>query len=253
MPSAEKDIIIAVFTASVALLVLSTLIVLLVYNYFRVKNRRNKEILRAVFEAQESERNRIAEDLHDHIGGKMSALKLHNEIMLADSPSPTTDDYCRKSGVLIDNIVTDIRKIVRNQASKYILQNGLGHELRNLCGQYKENPGIEIDLDLDQAAMQINPDFKVALFRIIQELLHNTVKHAQATQVMLRMLRNGNTLEVCYSDNGKGFEAGTDHESGMGLQNIRTRIKLYNGSIKFESIPFKQTTYTFTFNIRDVS
>ena len=77
MPSAEKDIIIAVFTASVALLVLSTLIVLLVYNYFRVKNRRNKEILKAVFEAQESERNRIAEDLHDHIGGKMSALKLH--------------------------------------------------------------------------------------------------------------------------------------------------------------------------------
>lgn len=253
MPSGENDLVFAVFISAITLFILAALIVLLVYNYFRVKTQKQKEILKAVFEAQETERNRISEDLHDDVGAKLSALKLQNELVIAEGLTEPGTVYANKNSALIDVIVKDIRRIVRNQASKYLIENGLTHELQALCNQYRAIQGFTIDLDVDEAELPLRPDFKVTLFRILQELLHNSVKHANASHIIIKLWRNQDRLEVFYSDNGKGFSGDRPDAAGMGLKNIRTRTHLYNGAVSFNSIPKQESSYTFVFGWKDIS
>lgn len=250
MPSGEKDIILAVFTAAFVLLILATLIVLLTYNYFKVKSRRHKEILKAVFETQEAERNRISEDLHDHIGGKMSALKLHNEIILSDSQSATVAEYSGKSSALIDSIVADIRKIVRNQASKYITENGIITELQNLARQVTESSGIQVSIRTEGPEPAVSNELKVAVFRILQELFHNSIKHSEANAITIDIFTGPELLKVIYTDNGKGFDPETAETSGMGIMNIRTRARLFDGEVSMQSVPFESTSCTLTFRLK---
>jgi signal transduction histidine kinase len=253
MPSGEKDIVFAVFIAALTLFILATLIVMLVYNYFRVKSQRQRDILKAVFEAQEAERGRISEDLHDDIGGKISALKLQNELLIAEGLTEQGAGLARRNSGAIDVIVKDIRRIVRNQASKYLHENGLSHELHALCNQYRSVSGLEIDLRMDETEPPLKPDFKVAVFRILQELLHNSLKHANATAIIIQLRHFQDKFEVFYSDNGKGFSVPAGQQEGMGLKNIRARAQLYYGEVEFESIPHKQTSCTLTFRLREVA
>jgi two-component system NarL family sensor kinase len=253
MPSNEKELVFAVFISAITFFLLASLIVLLVYNYFRVKSLKQKEILKAVFEAQEAERTRISEDLHDDVGGKLSALKLQNELVIAEGLTEPGMVYANKNANLIDVIVKDIRRIVRNQASKYLIENGLSHELLALSNQYRILTGMDIDIHFDEDKLRLRPDFMVTLFRMLQELLHNSVKHSEATHILIRIAVNQGRLEVYFSDNGKGFSGDEIESTGMGLKNIRTRATLYNGSVSFLSIPRKETSYSFVFDLRETS
>jgi signal transduction histidine kinase len=251
MPSTEKELVFAVFISAITFFLLASLIVLLVYNYFRVKSLKQKEILKAVFEAQEAERTRISEDLHDDVGGKLSALKLQNELVIAEGLTEPGMIYANKNARLIDVIVKDIRRIVRNQASKYLIENGLSHELLALSNQYRTLSGMEIDIHLEESQLHLKPDFMVTLFRMLQELLHNSVKHSEATHILIRITANLGRLEIYFSDNGKGFSGDETETTGMGLKNIRTRTSLYNGSVSFRSIPGKETSYSFVFDLKE--
>ncbi|HEX5003324.1 MAG TPA: ATP-binding protein [Bacteroidia bacterium] len=250
MPSTEKDLIFAVFIAATVLFILATLVVLLVYNYFKVKAEKQKAILKAVYDTQEAERTRIAEDLHDDIGAKLSALKLQNELVMAEGLTENGTAYARKNAGLLDQVVGDIRRIVRNQASKYVYENGLLHELTTLVNQYRQLSGFTIELETDDHELPLKNEFKITAFRIIQELLHNAVKHSGASQVKMRIKRSGSTFLISVSDNGKGFDTVGLDGSGMGFKNIRTRTELYDGILETESIPNVKTSFTITFPLK---
>jgi len=250
MPSTEKDIIFGVFIAAAVLFILATLVILLVYNYFKVKAEKQKAVLKAVYDTQEAERTRIAEDLHDDIGAKLSALKLQNELVIAEGLTENGTAYARKNAGLLDQVVRDIRRIVRNQASKYVYENGLLHELSTLVNQHRQISGFSIELVTDEHELPLRNEFKITVFRIIQELLHNAVKHSGATQVNLYVKRNGSTFLISVSDNGKGFDASGLDGSGMGFKNIRARTDLYNGILETESIPNVKTSFTITFPLK---
>jgi len=248
----EKSIIFGVFIAAITLFILAVLVVLLFYNYFQVRMRKEKEILKAVFDAQESERNRISEDLHDDIGGKLSALKLHNELILSENLSPPAFDLVQKSAGQINVIVNDIRKIVRDQSSQYLLRNGLGEELHVLFSKYHYLTRIQADIAIEELPKNLSEGFQVSIFRIIQELLHNTIKHSGATLVSLRISAGPDFLEVFFSDNGNGFSNDAASPHGMGQNNIRTRIKLFNGDLKVSSSPKIETSFTMQFPSKEI-
>jgi two-component system, NarL family, sensor kinase len=248
----EKNIIFGVFITALILLLMSGLVVFLVYNYFQVRMRKEKEILKAVFDTQEAERNRIAEDLHDDIGGKLSALKLHNELLLSEGLPPPTQDLVQKSGGQIDAIVKDIRKIVRNQSSQYVLRNGLEQELRTLFANYRHITQTTHELAFDELPENLTIDFQIGIFRILQELLHNSMKHASATTISLRFSAGVDYLEVFFADNGIGFPGDRTENPGMGQNNIRTRVKLFNGNIVFSSIPKVETSFTLQFPWKEI-
>lgn len=232
MPAGNEELIFAVFITASTFLLLALVVVMLVYNYFKVKNRRQQDILSAIFKTQEAERDRISEELHDGIGGKLSVLKLQNEILLSENESEQTSKYVAGNSRLIDSIVTDIRRMVRNQSSKYILSNGLSNEMEALIRLYTNvSAGLTIDFRSDFSTDSLIPDFQVALFRILQELLHNSVKHSGATKIEIYVTVSQSDFQVTYRDNGRGFES-AGNDDGMGMRNIRARSELYQGSIR---------------------
>jgi two-component system, NarL family, sensor kinase len=111
--------------------------------------------------------------------------------------------------------------------------------------------GMEIDIHFNEDQLPLRPDFKVTLFRMIQELIHNSVKHSQATHILIRIAANQGRVEVYFSDNGVGYSGDKIESSGMGLKNIQTRASLYNGSVTFLSIPHKETSYSFVFDSKE--
>jgi signal transduction histidine kinase len=253
MPAEQKEVIFAVFVASFIFFILAVLVILLLYNYFRVRIQREKEILKTVFQTQESEQNRISEDLHDDIGGKLSALKLQNELLYTEQINESTQELVFQNATLIDTIVKDIRNIVRNQSSKYLLQNGLRSELSSLFDQYKTLKGINGELKFLITELHLLPDFQITIFRVLQELLHNSVKHSKASIIKLSITNTTNKLEVNYSDNGKGFENLCPENAGMGLKNIKTRVQLYHGQIQFTIVPYIATTFRIQFELAAVT
>lgn len=252
MPSGEKDLTFAVIILTIIMLIIATMVILLFYNYFKVKSQKDREILKVVFETQEAERNRISEELHDDIGGKLSALKVQNELFLSEHMEEDDRVFGQKNGRLIDTIVTDIRRIVRNQSSRFIIENGIGQELLNLANLYmslKKNVSIEVDLSDEPVALL--PDFEVSLFRILQELLHNSIKHSGASKIRILISPDREKLRVVFTDNGKGFDAEAKAD-GMGLRNIKARAGLYRGQLSFSSIPNSSTTFEFSFSNQDI-
>jgi signal transduction histidine kinase len=246
----KEDIIFAIAIIAIIIFILAGFVVLFVYNYFKLRADKEKEIQRAIYEAQEEERTRIAEELHDDIGGKLSALKLQNELIRKERASENIINYVDENAKFINNIVTDIRAIVRNQASQYIIDNGILHELKQLKNQYAAAYGVQIILQINLEKIEFKKDFEVNLYRIFQELIHNSVKHAICTEIKIELMLIRQDLKIFYSDNGKGFKKPEyQFSEGMGLKNIDTRIKLFNGKCDFHSVPGKETSYTINFKL----
>ena len=231
MSAGNEALIFAVFIIASTFLLLALVVVMLVFNYFKVKNRRHQDILDAVFKTQEAERDRISEELHDGVGGKLSALKLQNEMLLSENDPTQTAKYISDNSRLIDSIVTDIRRMVRNQSSKYLLSNGLTSEMETLVRMYASvKKDLVISFSNESDTDYLHPNFQVSLFRILQELIHNSVKHAAATKIDILITDTKNELQVSYCDNGSGFK-GDETSDGMGMRNIRARCELYSGTL----------------------
>ena len=252
MSADKNELVFAIIIAGVIFFILAAFIVLIVYNLYRVKFRKSQDILRAVYNAEESERTRIAGELHDDVGARLSALKLNNELMTSGITNEEMLDVCDKSGDLIDRVVTDLRVIIRNQSSTFIVNNGLKSELEYLKEQFEQKEGIEISLELEQVA-ELENDFELGIFRIIQELLNNSVKHSECTVAKIAMRKRNNALELYYADNGIGYKNDNVAIKGLGLKNIFTRIELYGGTCKFKSVPDVETSYTILFPLQNIT
>jgi signal transduction histidine kinase len=248
----KEDIVFAIVIIAVVFFILAGFAILFLYSYFNSRANKEKEIQRAIYLSQEAERTLIAEELHDDIGGKLSALKLQNEMIRRVNTPDKIIHYVNENATSINKIVKDVRAIVRNQASQYIVDNGILNELHELKKQYSAAYDVQILLVFNFDKNEFKKDFEVNLFRILQEMIHNSVKHAMCSEVKIELKLMKEYLEVFYSDNGKGFEKPSDHKSeGMGLKNIDTRIKLFNGKCDFRSEPGKETSYTINFKLKN--
>jgi signal transduction histidine kinase len=222
------------------------------YNNYKSKVLKEKDTRKTIFLTQENERTRIAKDLHDHIGGMLSSVKIQNELIRKGSISGNIRNYADTNSTLIDQVVIDLRTIVRNQASQFIIDNGFEYELRLLCDQYSILNKIKMSLEFNHRDIILKNDFAINLFRVFQEMMHNTAKYAECTEVTIRISINDGMFHAFYADNGKGFNNAEKRNSGMGVKNIDTRIKLFEGSYQFKSQPGLETSYSCSFRLKDI-
>lgn len=194
--------------------------------------KRELQSYAAAIEGQEMERRRIAAELHDGVGGTMAALKMTFS-SLSRKISPETPQYesYEKAMNLLNNAVQEVRQLSHQMAAKQLLHEDLKlaiHELVAVLGQ-KENFGIQVDLDVLEET-ELSPEQKLNIYRLIQEHFQNTLKHAQANSVELKILRRHQWLFIEFRDNGKGFDYKEGEVlPGLGLQNIEKRIKQLGG------------------------
>ncbi len=201
------------------------------------------QLLHTVLQSQEDERRRIGRDLHDDVGAALSNLRL---VMgsIAGSQENKPGEQAYKP--LIDNIITTVRNISHSLMPPGLELFGLEHTLHELCDAFNISGQLKLTLHNSAGAAldQLGNKASLALYRVVQELLSNTVKHAGAKEVTLTARKEGRCLILTYQDDGKGFVLGPAERSGMGMQNIESRLGMIKADYEADTSPgngFKMT------------
>jgi len=199
-----------------------------------IESVHQKALLKHSFEAQEEERKRIAADLHDDIGSKLSATRIyinqfHSKLSVEDYQSLKTET---KS--LIDSSIDQIRGISHNLFPPNLELLGLRQAVHDFCQRIRKMKTLNIQLECHQA-LKLSKQEELVIYRILQELVNNTLKHAQATQITIRITTN--PFQLIYQDNGKGFDVKTlqGTAKGIGLKSIESRAASIEANIHFKS------------------
>lgn len=186
----------------------------------------------AMLKGQEEERSRIAKDLHDGLGGLLSGTKL-SLLNVRDNLVLTARDMALfdKSLSMLDNTICDLRKVAQNLMPEALVKYGLNEAVRDFCDSIKSSSSTEIKFQEFGRKRKLDNTTEVFAYRIIQELVNNAVKHAEASEVFVQLAMNDNKIGITVEDNGKGFDKNNiATNKGAGLANIKYRAQYLNGT-----------------------
>jgi len=206
---------------------------------FQLQNKIDRErkeseakVLRAVIKTEEQERHRFAKELHDGLGPILSSIKMTNSALNKAVENPNNQQIAKKTDHAINEAIVTIKEI-SNKLSPHVLERyGLEKAIKTfmegitLANQYQ----IQLNSQLSEKRFGFNVELIV--YRIIGELISNTIKHASASKIDISLLYYQQKLKLMYRDNGVGFSLGTQSVNGMGLENIHSRVKSLNGTIE---------------------
>jgi signal transduction histidine kinase len=188
----------------------------------------------SVLDAQEKERQRLSRDLHDGLGQMMLAVKIKLE-QIQNKGLENSESRLNEAIELLKSSITEIRTISNNLMPNVLANFGLKEGIKRLCLDFESNSGIRFDFNCeDFEDTKLEPKIQIYIFRIIQELLNNIIKHSSAQRASLNISQSDSHFAIQISDNGTGFDI-SQKNSGNGINNIIERTELLGGEIKFES------------------
>ena len=198
--------------------------------------------LDALVEGQEKERKRIAKDLHDRLGSMLSAIKLQFSALeeRLDKVQVEQSERYRHVFVMLDDAVTEVRRISHDMVRTSLAQFGLAGALKDLRDAVHVPGKLEMELDLFGLDERLEQNLEIALYRMVQEAVSNILKHAEARHVSVQVTRSGKSVNVMVEDDGRGFDPSKAAE-GMGTGNIRERAREFNGSVAIDARPGRGT------------
>ena len=201
-----------------------------------------RDALRRVVEGQELERRRLARELHDETGQALTSILLG---LRALDEAKKSDELRRAAGDLRELVVAtlqDVRRLAVQLRPKALDDFGLAAALERLAQTFGDATDIRVELEAQLGDERLPPDIETTLYRIVQEALINIVKHAEARNVSILLLRREGTATVVIEDDGKGFDPADTREEGLGLLGMRERVELHDGRLTVESVPGSGTT-----------
>jgi two-component system, sensor histidine kinase LadS len=205
-----------------------------------------------LIESQESERKRIAAELHDVLGQNLIVIKnwatLGSKVISRDAP---VNEHLNEISATAVQSLNDVREIIHNLRPHQLETIGLSNTVRFMVEQVGSSSGIQFKSEIAPLENLFTPDEEVILYRLVQECISNIVKHSRATEATLGMkLVNGN-LQIIIADNGQGL--GTDpsgNGAGFGLTGLKERVRILRGLHRISSGPGKGTMHTFSIPVR---
>ncbi|WP_394757942.1 ATP-binding protein [Flavobacterium sp.] len=245
----KKQIKQRTFIYSLAAVVIGLLIFsFLLYKNYRARKKINdQEIIQLhqekkidatqnMIQGEEQERTRLARDLHDGLGGILTGVKfqlnsMKGNVILSEENAGTFT----KSISQIDNAIAEMRRVAHNMMPEALLKFGLEETLRSYCESVSQNSELTVSYQSFGMEERLEQTTEIVLYRIVQELLNNTIKHAKATKSNIQLSRNGNIISLTVEDNGKGFDVNAIKKNGIGLSNINHRVEYLNGKIDIQS------------------
>ena len=233
----------------------SALLLLIGYGLFRKKQLEQKAILaaeqakqretitKAVIDAEENERKRIGSDLHDGVGQLFSAVKMNlsglfdrinfennNEKFLAEKTLALVDESCK-----------EVRIISHKMMPNTLLKSGIASDIKSFIEKLDEQ-NLKVNFSAKGFSDQLEHNEEVILYKVIQELVSNIIKHAKASELTIAIENDKKFIRALIKDNGVGFNAAEiDGFTGIGLKNINTRIQYLKGAVHFDTAPNKGT------------
>jgi signal transduction histidine kinase len=233
------------YVAIAAFLVTSLLIARLVATVRKQTEDALSSVSYRVIEAEEQERHRIADDLHEDIGQRLTLLVLEIEQIKTGTTNSMAEASNRIDAVVrrTSEIAADVKTSAHELYSPRLEYLDIGAVMNSFCKDYGRRRGVEIDFKSDIVRMLLPPDITVCLFRVLQEGLHNAVKHSGARQFSGRLWRTSDAIHLKVSDCGVGFDLdATEKTKGLGLNRMQERLKLVNGTLSIESRPKRGST-----------
>ena len=195
-----------------------------------------QELLQASLDAQEKERIRIGRDLHDDIGAMLSTARLYLQQSKAEKAGINPQQWIEKTDEILIQSAKELHNISRDLLPTILTQMGLQEAIEGLCDIAREH-GILVSFFYAPSLPALSDQTALSFYRITQELINNSLKHAEADKLALTMKIEGEDFMFSYADNGKGMRVEQVKEnSGLGLKNIESRINLLNGKLSFPEV-----------------
>ncbi len=203
-------------------------------------NLHQQKLIDSEIRTQERERKRIATDLHDGIGASLSSIK----IQISDAMTNDSGDHTTRAKEINENIsyvIEDIKRIVYDLNPPGLERYGLHAGLKSLVDRLNKSDDLKVIFDY-YGQREIAQPISITIFRILQELINNTLKHARASEIRIHINEFDDEINIMYEDNGIGMVGG--NFTGLGLHSIESRVRSLNGRMSWES-NHKGTFYNF--------
>lgn len=218
--------------------IIVSIVALVVWRNRRNKNRQAIERLKSVISGEEKERSRLAKDLHDGVNSTLNAIRIY----IAGSAGKEGNGISNPVIVqeledMLDAATNDIRAVAYNLSPQELTQSGLTMSIRYFCTRLLQKTGINSDIQIYEGMDETQPELALSIYRIIQELLQNIVKHSKASNMILLLYKNQEKIVLLVEDNGSGLPAEKDplKKGGLGLSNIAERVAAHQGKLTIET------------------
>jgi len=246
-------------SGSIAGTLILAMLLLVLYRSYRHKQKfqqerirslqKEKEIdrLKAMMTGEEKERERIARELHDGIGGMLAAINMHFNVAEKKYHGFGEMNELTQIMQMLEGMADEVRKTAHNLMPSILLQHNLAEALQLYIAQVGVNNRLHIDLHLPETISIREKNIELILFRMIQELIQNIIKHAHATHVIIDIEELQEHLILTVEDNGIGFSK-DENRNGVGLQNLQFRVKALQGTLRIDSEKNSGTTVQIKFD-----
>lgn len=249
MDTHQTTIFIAVLISCLALAMIFFFFTAFIIRQQKRNNELHRQNVFAEITAMENERTRIAKDLHDDMGPFLSYIKF--QVNSVDSANEQDSVQLGEACSRLDEAVQKLREIAADMMPTALLRKGLETALEELCNKTNRYTSLHMQLQFTASTL---PDQQTAIniYRMIQEVLQNTLKHAGAHDFLIQVSEKENQWIIICEDNGKGFDYHKmlRHSKGLGLRNIKSRAELINGKMHVQSYAAKGTQYIFELPIQ---
>lgn len=204
----------------------------------KLREQQQNQLIEAAVRSEEMERHRIAETLHDEVGAILSSAKLHLLGIKSEVLDEKDQRLHEKGRELLNEVIQKVRGISHNLHSNILKEFGLNEAIRHFVKKVTQGTIINATTNLDDSYKTLNADDDISMYRMVQELMNNILKYANASEFLISSALDGNDLNLVLFHNGDGltqeqFEELRYRKEGLGLKNIQNRIILLKGTIHF--------------------
>jgi two-component system, NarL family, sensor kinase len=203
-----------------------------------LETEKQLEATEAVLKGEEQERTRLAKDLHDGLGGMLSGIKYSFNTMKENLiMTPDNHQAFERSMDMLDSSIKEMRRVAHNMMPEALVRFGLCTALKDFCNDINQSGALKVNYQcIGLEGYSLDQTVSITLYRIVQELINNTMKHAQAKSAIVQVTKVNDQLTVTVEDDGKGFDTSLLSESnGMGWTNIRNRVEFLKGKLSVTS------------------
>jgi signal transduction histidine kinase len=208
------------------------------------EQKANVNFLKAMIQGEEKERKRIGMELHNGVGSQLTAVNLNLAAFQWKNKHIPEVDSLDEVISQIQQTAVDVRKTAHNLLPASLAESGLYQAIRAFTLQFKNSP-VEINISKSGDIDIVNPSLSLVVYRILQELINNAIKHAEANQIVINLKLANNILSASVTDNGKGFDQFHIASKGLGIQQTKEQLNLLKGTFKIHSQPQAGTTIYF--------
>lgn len=203
------------------------------------RKKMERKLLSVVIQTEEKERERFSKDMHDGLGPLLSAIKLYvNELDSNEMDVDERRNFIKHINELIDEAVVSTRTISNNLMPRVIHEYGISKAIESFCNKINRTNQIRIQFKEAGIPKDLDQNIQLILFRVMSELINNTLKHAQASEVSIHLRMDDKQIHLTFADNGVGFDVSQvlqDQNTGIGLKNIMSRISSIQGRMELFS------------------